>query len=119
MTGRRRDSGNGNKCMAKKPRKSIWNATAAERDAAVADLEAFDPHKAKPLSKRGRVLWKAATRGRGRPRKPAGEKTRRVVISVEPRLLKRMDAFAKSHGLDRSKLIAKGVENVMATAGGG
>ena len=95
-------------------RKAVWNAPATQRDRAVADLDQFDPTVAKPMARRGKQLWKIARRGR--PRKPEHQKTRRVVISVDPLLLKRMDAYAKSHGLDRSKLIARGVNEIIGSA---
>ena len=99
---------------APKQRKAIWNAPASERTAAFAEMDRFDATDAKPLSKQGEALWNRAKRGRGRPRKPEAQKTRRVVISVDPLLLQRMDAYAKAQGLDRSKVIARGVEKLIA-----
>lgn len=96
-------------------RKAIWNAPAADRAAAFAEMDRFALKDAKPLSKRGTALWKRAKRGRGQPRKPDSQKTRRVVISVDPVLLRRMDAYAKAEGLDRSKVIALGVGKLIAS----
>lgn len=51
---------------------------------------------------------------RGRPRKPAGEKAERVLITMEPRLLAAADAAAGQHGLTRAGLIREAVLNWLA-----
>lgn len=98
--------------------KSFAAMTDAERNAAVAQFDggmSFDDTR--PLSPKGQALWAMAKRGPGRPRKPEGEKARDVVITVEPRLLARADAFAKQHGKSRSELFADGVTLVMSGGG--
>jgi hypothetical protein len=96
--------------------KSFLKMTAKERDAASAKLEqgiSFD--ETRPLSKHSRALWNLAKRGRGRPRKPEGEKFKRVLISVEPQLLADAERFADANDLDRSKLFALSVQEFMKT----
>lgn len=57
----------------KTPSKSFFDLTLAEKNAVVAELEKGIPFsKMKPLSPRGKALWQAAQRGRGRPQKPPG-----------------------------------------------
>jgi hypothetical protein len=95
--------------------KDFLKMTSEERDAEARKWEhgvSFD--KTRPLSKRSKALWQAAKRGRGRPRKPAGQRARRVLISLEPDLLARAEAFASAKGLDRSKLFALSVRAFMA-----
>jgi hypothetical protein len=65
-----------------------------------------------PLPDRERKLWRKAKRKRGRPR--IGRGADGVLISLERTLLKRADAYAKSHGISRSKLVAKGLELAMS-----
>ena len=67
----------------------------------------------KPLSPQLRKQWDAAKRtgrklGRGRPAKHPSEKSRIVLISIDPKLLAEIDKYAKSVGLSRSRLIAEG-----------
>jgi hypothetical protein len=47
---------------------------AAERDAEAAKWErGISFEETRPMSKRSKVLWALAKRGRGRPKKPVGE----------------------------------------------
>ena len=51
---------------------------------------------------------------RGRPRKPAGEKAARVLITMEPELLAAADAAADKRGLTRAGLIRQAVLDWLA-----
>ena len=51
---------------------------------------------------------------RGRPR--LGEGAARVLFTIEPTLLQRLDAFAREHGMKRSQLIALSVQSYMRHA---
>jgi hypothetical protein len=87
----------------------------AERERQLAEFdEEFAFERAKPLSAAARAahLKPRARARRGRPRVGAG--AQRVLVSIEKRLLKRADAKAKAEGTDRSKLIARGLEMVLA-----
>jgi len=66
--------------------------------------QSITPDKLRPLSPRQRVRWQAAKRGR--PRKLPGTKAIPTLITVEPRLLRRADAYAKKVGLSRSQLFS-------------
>jgi hypothetical protein len=95
--------------------KNFFKMTRSERDAEAKKWEkgiSFD--ETRPMSKRSKALWALAKRGRGRPRKPADQKVVRVLISLEPRLLEHIEAFASSKGLDRSKLFSLSVQAFMA-----
>lgn len=78
------------------------------------DFEALDRlargltlENTRPLSKRQRQRWEDAKRGR--PRKAPGTKAVPTLITVEPKLLRRADAYAKRAGLSRSELFAQAV----------
>src|SRR5580698_5164097 len=65
-----------------------------------------------PLSAENQKLWRKAKRKRGRPK--VGRGADAVLISLEKTLLKRADAYAKSHGISRSRLIANALELAMS-----
>jgi hypothetical protein len=95
--------------------KDFLSMTPAERDAEVKKWEkGISIEETRPMSKRSKALWDAAKRGRGRPPKPAGERAKRVLISLDPNLLASVEAFATAKGLDRSKLFAISVRAFMA-----
>jgi hypothetical protein len=98
--------------MAKKKSKSPVDEFMAlpdeQKEAAWAEFDKeFVGETFRPLNARQRRLWEKAKRKVGRPKVGAGAK--RVLVSVEGSLLKRADAYAKAHGLSRSKLISKGL----------
>lgn len=75
------------------------------------DFEALDrlaqnitPDVLRPLTPEQRGRWEAAKRGR--PKKPPGTKAVPTLITVEPQLLRRADAYAKKAGLSRSQLFS-------------
>ena len=78
------------------------------------DFEALDRlahgvtlEKLRPLNPEERRRWEAAKRGR--PRKAPGTKVIPTLITVEPELLRRADAYAKKIGLSRSQLFSEAV----------
>ena len=64
-----------------------------------------------------RALWEQAKRGRGRPKKAPGEKAARVLITIAPGLLAAADDYARSRGISRAELIARGLLSVMPGVG--
>lgn len=99
-------------------KKAFLDMSPAERDAEAKKWESGTSFEdTRPLSKRSQALWALAKRGRGRPRKPADARARRVLISLDPELFARVEAFASSNGLDRSKLFALSVQAFMAADG--
>jgi len=96
-------------------KKDFLKMTDEERDAEAQKWESgIQYDETRPLSKRPQTLWSLAKRGRGRPRKPAGEKAERILISIEPRLLALIEEFAGANNLDRSKLFALSVQAFIA-----
>lgn len=69
---------------------------------------------ARDKAKHERATRPEPKRGRGRPRLGAG--AARVLFSIDPDLLTRVDGFARRHGMKRSHLIAASVEAYMASA---
>jgi hypothetical protein len=62
-----------------------------------------------PLPKRQRALWRKARQAR-----PNDRPNDQVLIPMKRMLLERADAYAKSHGTTRSKLLAKGLKLAMS-----
>lgn len=97
----------------------------AEKDAEVAQYEREIPlSETRPLTRAERKKWesiqrelkrKHRERQRGRPTLGNGAKI--VSVSIEEKLLRRADRFAKSHAMKRSQMIAQGLQLVMQRAG--
>src|SRR4051812_15504811 len=85
--------------------------TAERLAVATADVENLDFEDTKPLTPDMAAAWDRAKRGRGRPR--VGEGAEKVLISMERRLLLVTDALARRKGLDRSKLIAVAIREML------
>jgi len=49
-----------------------------------------------------------------RGRKPIGQGSKRILITVERGLLQEADSFAHRQGVSRSELIAKGLKTILA-----
>jgi hypothetical protein len=86
------------------------------------DFQALDrlartltPQQMRPLSPAMGRRWEAAKRGR--PRKPPATKAVPTMITVEPRLLKRIDAGARKAGLSRSQFLAHAARRELGLAG--
>ena len=61
----------------------------------------------RPLNSRERQMWELAKRGR--PKKAPGTKAIPTLITVEPKLLRRVDAYARKAGISRSQLFSDAV----------
>lgn len=81
-----------------------------ERVAAEFDKE-FVADTFRPLSAKSRRAWKRAKAKRGRPR--VGEGSQRVMMTIERRLLREVDAAARRLGVSRSQLAARGLREVI------
>lgn len=97
--------------------------TDNQKQAAFEELDRLGPcldQLTRPLTKaeRSRLLAEPsktecqAKRGRGRP-KLGGVGAKNVLVSVEPTLLNRADAWARKNGLSRSALFSRCVELVV------
>lgn len=72
----------------------------------------ISPETLKPMTADQRRRWEAAKRGR--PKKAVGTKAIPTLITVEPKLLKQADAYAKKTGVSRSQLFADAVRRLVA-----
>jgi hypothetical protein len=91
--------------------KPYWAMTSSELASATKefDREYIADTFGRPQTRAQQQLRRA--RRRGRPR--VGKGARRVLITVERSLLAQADAYAKSHGLNRSQLVARGLKHVI------
>jgi hypothetical protein len=85
------------------------------------DFEALDRlahsitlENTRPLNARERKQWAEAKHGR--PRKAPGAKSVPTLITVEPTLLRRIDAYVKKAGISRSRLFAEAVRERIGAA---
>jgi len=68
--------------------------------------------RSRPLNRGQRAKWERATKKKmGRPKIGAGCVA--ISLTLEKGLLKRADAYAKSHGLKRAQLIAQALKKTM------
>jgi hypothetical protein len=69
-----------------------------------------------PTPQEAALIEKQRRRNRkvGRPKIGRGTKT--VAVTIEKGLLKRADAYAKRHGIKRARMVAQGLQLVMAKA---
>jgi hypothetical protein len=99
---------------ATKREKRFFEMSPPEKAALVEELaKGFPFGRMRPLSKRGRALWDAAKRGRGRPPKPPGMKAKRVNLTFDPALLEEMNAYSRANHISRAELVARGVKLAM------
>jgi hypothetical protein len=110
--------------MRNRHRKDWEKLTNAEREAVFEDMDRLGPrldHLARPMTRAERAKLNAvptkaqyeAKRGRGRP-KLGGVGAKNVLVSIEPSLLKRANAYAKKNRLSRSALFCRGVQMAMS-----
>jgi hypothetical protein len=81
---------------------------------AALDQMALNEPDVGPMSSAMRRKWEAAQRTgekvkRGRPRKQPRSQPRIVPVLIEPTLLERVDQYAKTAGISRSRLVAEGL----------
>jgi len=86
---------------------------ADELEATTSDLEQeFIIDKFGTMPRDASTKWESAKRKRGRPREGKGVKV--ISVSLERDLISRSDKLAKSLGISRSALIARGLEETLA-----
>jgi len=74
--------------------------------------------KSKPLTPRQRAKWNRAKKNLGGRPKLGKEGTSIVSVTVEKRLLREVDAYAKLHGMKRSELVSVGLVRMIRTSTG-
>ncbi len=89
--------------------------TTEELDAMVAEFDReFVADSFGPMDNKAKERHQRAKKKRGRPRVGAGSQM--VSVTIEKRLLKKVDRLAKRLGVSRAKLIAVGLLKVMKAA---
>jgi hypothetical protein len=77
-------------------------------------LQGIRFEQTRELTPAERAQWDRAKRGPGRPRKAAGEKAARVLVTIAPDLLAAADAYARREGISRAELFARSLVGVLA-----
>jgi hypothetical protein len=94
-------------------RKPYWEMTAKELAEATRQLdEPFVVDQSRPLTPAEKEQWQRVKKKRGRPR--VGQGFRRISVSMEQGLLKRVTALAKKRRVSRSQLFAQALEKALA-----
>ena len=94
------------------PMKAMRLAEASKK------LEGIGFEQTRALTPAERAAWDQARRGPGRPRKSAGKKAARVLVTIAPDSLAAADGFAQREGISRAELFARCLIAVLAKDGG-
>ena len=114
VTGRRADV-DGRRMRMMRKAKSFFEMTADEKEQFVRRIERGIPaRQLKPLSAADKALWRAAKRAPGKSRGSRRQVSVPVRVTLEPKLLKAIDAYAASNGITRSELLARGAKLAMS-----
>ncbi len=99
----------------KKTSRPIAKMTTKALEAMVAEFDReFVADSFGPMDSNARARLRRAKRKRGRPRVGAGSQV--VSVTIERRLLKKVDRLAKRLGVSRAKLIAVGLLKITKAA---
>ena len=94
--------------------------TDAQRAKLIEDLESKSPEQhlaaSRPLTKAQRQRFKRWQKRARIGRPVVGKGAKPVAVTIERGLLKRADAYARSHGMKRAQLIAHALMIVMGEA---
>lgn len=86
----------------------------AQKDREVSKYDSPAAIPTKPLRAKDKAMHRMAAKRSGRPR--IGEGAKIVPVSIEGKLLRQADAFARAHQLKRSELVARGLRLAMSKA---
>lgn len=93
--------------------KPYWEMKTKELAASTKEFdEPFVADQSRPLSRAEEEEWKRARRKPGRPK--LGQGFKRVSVSLERELLKRVTDLARKQRISRSMLVAKALEQVLS-----
>lgn len=99
-----------------KKTKPYWKMTTEELRKATQEFDdpTYHPPALPRTAKDRAQLARARRRGRGRP--PVGAGARRIQVTMERSLLKRVDEYARKHRLTRARTLALAVQAMLSSA---
>lgn len=98
----------------KRPGRKSQDSEQLAKSAAEFDREFVVDSFSRPTRKQS-ALFESARRKPGRPKEGRGAQV--ISVSVERGLLERSDALAKTMGISRARLVARGLTAVLAAEG--
>ncbi len=102
--------------MSKRAKK-YWEMTTSELARATAEFDQEGVADTfRPMTPAEQATWEEATQKRPRSRPRAGKGVKVISLGIEADLLRRADALAKRRRISRAKLVAEGLEAVLAQA---
>ena len=103
----------------KKRKKAYWEMTADELAEATQEFDREGVAETfRPMTTAEAAVWEAAVKKRPRGRPRVGKGIKVISLGIEAGLLERADALAKKRGISRAKLVAEGLERVLARGAG-
>ena len=94
-------------------KKKYWEMNTDELAAETARFDkSFVIDESRPLTPAERAKWNKVRRKRGRPK--TGEGFKRITISLERGLARKVDALVKKRKTSRSRLLAQALERLTA-----
>jgi hypothetical protein len=97
-----------------KRKKKYWNMTTEELAEATREFDREGVAETfRPMTSAEEAAWRAAVRKR-RPGRARNGKVRVISLGIDAGLLKRADTVAKKRGISRDRLVAEGLEAVLA-----
>jgi hypothetical protein len=101
-----------------KRKKKYWNMTTNELADATQEFNQEGVAETfRPMSASEEAAWRAAVQKRLIGGTANGKQVKVVSLGIEADLLSRADALAKKRGISRAKLVAEGLEVVLAKSG--
>jgi hypothetical protein len=104
--------------MKRKSEPHWWDLSPEQREQAVKEFdEPLSPRRAKPLSKKQRLLWELARRSKPDVSIFVHDGRTDIVVHLDDQLLKRAREFARKKQTSLPKMIDQGLRGLLAFAG--
>jgi len=98
-----------------KRKKKYWDMTTEELAEATREFDQEGVAESfRPMTPSEEAAWESAVHKRPAGRTRSGKDLKVISLGIEAGLLKRADAVAKKRGISRAKLVAEGLEVVLA-----
>ena len=100
-----------------KRKKKFWNMTTNELAEATREFDQEGIAETfRPMTPSEEAAWRSAVQKRPDGRHRNGKGIKVISLGIDAGLLKRADAVAKKRGISRARLVAEGLEAVLATS---